>query len=290
MRGPMIDREIGSIWTVPDLGDAAAVLLAGPFRASSASQEYLIAPLYTGDEPGNRWTSEDVRLEPAEIGGLGTRYVAIWNARPLLAQDLGLQVGLLAAEAVTAVRDAYWENLNEKRSARDPRLGAPIRSRRERVAKFQGAELRRWEPLSGRVLVAAEHEVAEPNGVSIMYDDAEATKSVLSVSFFPGNDFPRYAWAPVTIAGSDMLEEYVIPAGGDWIYRMNQAIGFLPIAYPQVFRTAWADFEYAFSQEYLYTTNAVYVAATPGQVEPTNARMGPELTTRLVEPELLKIA
>ena len=63
-------KEIGSIWTVNDLGDDAQVMiLAGPFRASSTLEEYLVAPVYTGNEDGNRWTSEDVSLKASEMGG-----------------------------------------------------------------------------------------------------------------------------------------------------------------------------------------------------------------------------
>lgn len=143
--------RIGSIWSVLGLRDATVVVLAGPFRTTRGNPEYLVAPLYTGAEPGFVWTSEDVRLDTGETGLGPTRYAAIWNARPALETDLALELGELSEAATVAVRDAYWASLNERPLGPDPRLGKPIRSHKDPAARFQAREMERWESLSGRV-------------------------------------------------------------------------------------------------------------------------------------------
>lgn len=147
----MIDRPIGSLWTVAGMGEQLAVILLGPF-APRTGPEFVVAPLYTGAEPGFRQTDEDVRLE-AEETGVGVRYLAIWNAGPVLERDLVQQVGWLPAATMTAVLDSYWASLNEA-TDRSPRVGKRIRSQREAVAQFQEAELVRWQPVAGRAWAA----------------------------------------------------------------------------------------------------------------------------------------
>src|SRR3989449_1538925 len=147
----MPEHVVGSVWSVLGLEDAAVVILAGPFAADRGTPEYLVAPLYTSHEPGFVWTSEDVRLEAAETGLGEPRFAAIWNARPLLEADLGLQFGTLTEQATIAVRDAYWASLNERPLGVNPRLGRSVGSAKEPAAQFQARELERWEPLSGRV-------------------------------------------------------------------------------------------------------------------------------------------
>lgn len=150
----MAPHSVGSVWYVLGLDDAAAVILAGPFAADRDVPEYLVAPLYTGREAGFVWTSEDVRLEAAETGLGEPRFAAIWNARPLLADDLVYQIGQLTDEATVVVRDAYWASLNERPLGKNPRLGKAIRAASEPAAQFQARELERWEPTSGRVYSA----------------------------------------------------------------------------------------------------------------------------------------
>ncbi|MEX2155649.1 MAG: hypothetical protein WD773_02280 [Gemmatimonadales bacterium] len=157
MINQMLRAPIGSVWSVSGLGDAAVVVLAGPFATSRGSPEYLVAPLYTGREPGFVWSSEDVRLEANESGFGEPRFAAVWNARPLLYSDLPLQLGTLTEDATVAVRDAYWASLNERALGKSRRLGRSIRSAKDAAAMFQAAELERWEPLSGRVFDAPEH-------------------------------------------------------------------------------------------------------------------------------------
>lgn len=144
---------IGSIWTVSTLKDATVVVLAGPFAADSPrGPEYLVAPLYLGNEPGFRWTSEDVRLGGDEVPLGTTCFAAIWNARPVLGSDLVLHLGNVSDGATIALRDAYWASLNELPAPKNPRLGRPIRSASEPVARFQLAELETWEALSHRAI------------------------------------------------------------------------------------------------------------------------------------------
>src|SRR5574341_390242 len=151
---------VGSVWSVLGLEDAFVVIVAGPFAADRGNPEYLVAPLYTGHEPGFIWTSEDVRLEPSESGLGHPCFVAIWNSRPLLEADLGLQVGTLIEEMTIAVRDAYWASLNERSLGANPRLGRRVLSPNDPAAAFQARELERWEPLSGRVFAPASHASA----------------------------------------------------------------------------------------------------------------------------------
>jgi hypothetical protein len=127
------------------------VVLAGPFTTPRGIPEYLVAPLYTGQEPGFVWTSEDVRLSADDTGLGAERFVGIWNARPVLEADLAFELGRLSDEATVAVRDAYWASLNERRLGPSPRLGREVRSASDPAARYQAAELDRWEPLSGRV-------------------------------------------------------------------------------------------------------------------------------------------
>ncbi len=154
----MADHSVGSIYSVQGLDDALAVVLAGPFAASQDRAEFLIAPVYRDGERGHHWTAEDVLLEPHETHLEGRAFAAIWNARPVLAVDLTLEVGHLAAEVFEFIRDAYWASLNERAVGEHRRFGAPIRSSDEEAAIFQENELRRWEQLSSKVLVESETE------------------------------------------------------------------------------------------------------------------------------------
>jgi hypothetical protein len=146
------EYSVGSIWSVLGVEDGRVVVLAGPFAASRGSPEYLVAPLYSGAEPGFAWSSEDVLLNPNETG-LGVQlYAAVWNARPVLEVDLLFRLGQLQDDATVAVRDAYWASLNERPLGKSPRLGPPVRSIRDPAAQFQAGELERWQPVSGRAL------------------------------------------------------------------------------------------------------------------------------------------
>lgn len=156
----MPDAQIGSIWTIAGM-DQPAVVLLGPFGESRGNPEYVIAPLYLGAEPGFRQTDEDVRLEAQETG-IGVRFAALWNAGPVLAGDLGQQLGLLPDDATALVRDVYWATLNEEALPKGLRVGKPIRSSDEPVADFQEDELERWTIIAGRVLAAAEPPPAAP--------------------------------------------------------------------------------------------------------------------------------
>lgn len=151
----MAPLRIGSIWSVIGLKDAAVVVLSGPFAAARFVREYLVAPVYTGAEPGFVWTSEDVLLHPSETGLGGARYAAIWNARPILEADLGLELGTLPTDVTELVKDFYWASINERKIGKHERLGKDVDSANDPAARFQASELERWEPLSGRVFMEA---------------------------------------------------------------------------------------------------------------------------------------
>lgn len=159
---------VGSVWSVPQLGDAAVVVLSGPFAAGTGAREYLVAPLYSDHHPGFVWTSEDVRVTAEETGLRDACYVALWNARPILEADLGLELGTLPIEVVELLKDFYWASINDKSVRKHDRLGTEVRSPDEPAAKFQARELERWEPLSGRVFMQA----ISAGTTFIWFDDA----------------------------------------------------------------------------------------------------------------------
>lgn len=184
----MADHSVGSIYSVQGLDDALAVVLAGPFAASLDQAEYLVAPIYRDGERGHRWTAEDVLLNSHETHLEGRAFAAIWNARPILAVDLTLEVSHLATEVFEFIRDAYWASLNEQAVGEHPRFGAPIRSSDEEAAIFQENELRRWEQLSSKVLVESETEffasttINAGQGWVIPVDEMDALGEQIEVS------------------------------------------------------------------------------------------------------------
>lgn len=145
----MTSVPIGSVWTVPQLGSAVLVTL-GPFGAAD-KQEYLVTPLYPKDYPGFVRSQIDLLIDPPEGPFDTTTFAAVWNARPMLASDFGLSLGLLASPALEAVKDVYWATLNDHSLKQDRRLGRFQFLRRKRIIRFQEDELSRWAPLSGRV-------------------------------------------------------------------------------------------------------------------------------------------
>jgi hypothetical protein len=147
--------SVGSIWSVTRLHDTAVVVLSGPFSAAEGVFEYLVLPLYKGDEPGFLWSSDDVLLSTTETGLDGDRYAAIWNARPILEADLGIELGTVQREVTELLKDFYWASVNDRDVGHHDRLGKEIRSPAEAGARFQARELERWEPLSGRVFMQA---------------------------------------------------------------------------------------------------------------------------------------
>lgn len=224
----MSECSLGSIWTVAGLDKAMAVVLAGPFAAARGVPEYLVAPLYLGTEAGFAWTDEDVRLEAGETGLGEVRFAAIWNARPLLQEDLCLEVGLLPDAATTDLRDVYWASINEERVS-GPRLGKPIRSRRSLVAAFQESELSRWASVSGRVLakaleseaiaesVLAEIQFTAPDADSPLFVSSDSLRQVLFADPFSISD-------DTLLRGSWPVEWYGASMGGTMV--TTHAMGF----------------------------------------------------------------
>jgi hypothetical protein len=149
--------DIGGVWAVP-LIDGVAVLTAGPFAAAPGHQEFLAVPLYRSDTPDFRWSAEDMRIGAGESPLDGEWYAALWNARPILARDLGLQLGRLSDEAISDLRDLYWASLNETDGLRGARVGRTPRWwwTRRGLRAFQAREMDRWQILSGRVMTLGE--------------------------------------------------------------------------------------------------------------------------------------
>jgi len=79
---------IGSLWTVYGTDDRLVLLVGGPF-GSETRREYLVVPVYSGNEPGFIWTDEDVLIRKDE-SPVNALYAAIWNTRPVLESDLML--------------------------------------------------------------------------------------------------------------------------------------------------------------------------------------------------------
>jgi hypothetical protein len=152
---------LGSVWSVAGVPGGTALVIAGPFGPPGAVREFLVAPLYTGSEPGFSWTDWDVLIRPEESPFNTPRYAAVWNVRPVLEYDLELQLGDVTSQAASVVRDVYWASLNEQKLGPDPRLGRPLRSWKSREAAFQKAELELWKVVSGRVIAAAPEEAGE---------------------------------------------------------------------------------------------------------------------------------
>ena len=152
---------LGSVWSVAGVPGGTALVIAGPFGPPGAIREFLIAPLYTGSEPGFSWTDWDVLIRPDESPFNTQRFAAVWNVRPVLEYDLELQLGDVTSQAASAVRDVYWASINEQKLGPDPRLGRPLRSWKSREAAFQKSELEIWKVVSGRVIGAALEEASE---------------------------------------------------------------------------------------------------------------------------------
>lgn len=141
----------GEVWSVLGVEGGVMVLLAGPFDAAHGQREYLAAPLYTGEEEGFVWTDQDVRIAPDESLSSDEGFIGVWNARPVLEDDLFVLLGELGDDALTAARDVYWATLNEETFDEDERLGRSIRSADDAAARFQNAEMDRWSVVSDRV-------------------------------------------------------------------------------------------------------------------------------------------
>lgn len=151
MSDAMPPHSPGEVWSVLGVEGGVMVLLAGPFDAAHGQREYLAAPLYTGKEEGFVWTDQDVRLAADESPSDNELFVGVWNARPVLEDDLFVLLGQLADEALTVARDVYWAALNEETVEAEERLGRSIRSADDPAARFQVAEMDRWSAVSDRV-------------------------------------------------------------------------------------------------------------------------------------------
>ncbi|MEX2572441.1 MAG: hypothetical protein WD737_14170 [Gemmatimonadota bacterium] len=119
-------------------------------------------PVYTPNFPGFIPSSEDV---PLAVEGR-TLFAGVWNARPVLQDDLGSIAGFINADELEKVRDAYWAAMDGRGVPTGQGLGSrPRWWQRRRIRRFQSGELERWSHLSGRAftddLVPAPPEEAQ---------------------------------------------------------------------------------------------------------------------------------
>lgn len=163
----MSEFTIGSVWVLDQIGNAAAVVVAGPFAAGSVS-EVMVVPLYTGEERDFVWTDQDVLLRADETPFGQTRYAALWNARSVLTSDLTIGAGLLTPPATATLQDAYWIFLSDAPVHASSRLARPPKWwARRKVTRFRRAEVQRWQRLSERVIAATEAYDLDPVSPSL---------------------------------------------------------------------------------------------------------------------------
>jgi hypothetical protein len=164
---------IGSIWTVPELGGHHAIVLLGPYTAGHPVPEYIVAPLYTGEEPGFGWTDQDVFVDERETSLGGVRYIGVWNARPVREGDLDARVGNLPedAPAIALAQSVFWGT--QDRTTRHSRLGH-VRTPGAALINFHLGEMLRWRALT----VRATQRVATATQKAAALRLARATASV----------------------------------------------------------------------------------------------------------------
>jgi hypothetical protein len=143
--------EKGSIYSVPALGPTAACLLLTSARGLTRDRpEHLVVPLYSRAEIVGDVGVDDFRLFAPEVIPGAEWYAAIWNIRPLLAADLGSEVGrVVSNEALDDLRDAYLRKADPSIKVAPERVGlTPYDSRSE---EWHDKEITDWQRLSARV-------------------------------------------------------------------------------------------------------------------------------------------
>lgn len=135
---------IGSIWTVRGVEGGHALVILGPIMRDRGGPQFIVVPIYTGQEPGFGWTDQDVRLESRETSYADTRFLGVWNARPLYERDLERFVMRVpdAHIAIAIAQDVYWASAQGRR-LKHPRLGSPMRYDSP-TTEFQERERQRW--------------------------------------------------------------------------------------------------------------------------------------------------
>jgi hypothetical protein len=140
----------GAICSVPALGPSARCLLLSSVRGEARGRpEYQVAPLYSS-LPYEAGQSEAF-IESYETT-LGVRLIAaLWNVRPLLASDLGEQLGVITRDAVLSdLRDAFLRLADPSMRVAPGRVGTAEVPEYGRA--WRAGEIGAWQPLTGRAL------------------------------------------------------------------------------------------------------------------------------------------
>jgi hypothetical protein len=96
-------------------------------------------------------TGSDGIIQPAE-STLGYRlFAALWNIRPVLANELGERIGIIIRDAVISdLRDAFLQLVDPSIPVSAERIGkAEVK---KRVSEWRSEQIARWQEASGRVL------------------------------------------------------------------------------------------------------------------------------------------
>jgi hypothetical protein len=162
MAVPNARPPVGSIWTVRGVENGHALVILGPIMRENSGSQFVVVPLYTGQEPGFGWTDQDVRLDTEETSYAAPRFLGVWNARPVYERDLEQFVMRVpdAHLAIAIAQDVYWAAAQGRR-LKHPRLGSPLMAGSQ-TTQFQERERQRWS--LGAAAVKKESERTSESG------------------------------------------------------------------------------------------------------------------------------
>lgn len=140
---------VGSIWTVRGVESAHALVILGPIMREKTGSQFVVVPIYTGQEPGFGWTDQDVRLETEETSYAAPRFLGVWNARLVYGRELERFVMRVpdAHIAIAIAQDVYWA-ASQGRRLGHPRLGSAMRDG-SATEQLQARERQRWNVGTG---------------------------------------------------------------------------------------------------------------------------------------------
>ena len=223
----------GTIWTVPQLGPEAIVLIASNARGLTRGRaEYQGVPLYLRDLL-RAHSADDFKIHPSETS-LGVElFAALWNARPILGMDLGNEVGrVISDSAMHDLSDAYLRIADPRIAVRSGRLGSAKAS--PRIAAWQATEITRWQPLSGRVLspsfrtTAFETFVVNGAWNRFSFADIDYLERFVPTADRTSNQFTEIAVGPTTIliSGVDLANYNVASDALPQLFEQGSAANF----------------------------------------------------------------
>src|SRR4029078_3535375 len=88
MAGPQSRPPVGSIWTVRGVENGHALVILGPIMREKSGSQFVVVPIYSGQEQGFGWSDQDVRLESEETSYAAPRFLGVWNARAVYEREL----------------------------------------------------------------------------------------------------------------------------------------------------------------------------------------------------------